>query len=149
MTNQRIVDTSDRYDAMSKLLPTPDRDNARYFAGLASGELRLQRCAGCDKLIWPARPICNECHGTSLKWETVPATGSVYSWIVNHHVLLPELAPHSPYTVALVALDASPDILIPGWLLNANDREPAQGMRVSASFERYSESIGLMHWRSA
>jgi hypothetical protein len=128
-------------------LPTPDRDTAAYWRGLADGRFLLQRCTDCSHWTWPARPICSSCHGGNLAWTESLGTGDVYSWVITHQVYGADLASLVPYPVALVRLDEQEDILIPGRFVGSS--ELAQGLRVRVQTEVATEDIGLLTWADA
>lgn len=84
--------------------PVPDADTRPYWAGIAAGELRLQRCAACGLAVFYPRAVCPDCLGTPLTWFTARGTGQVYSYTVVHRAF-GEFADQAPFTVALVELD--------------------------------------------
>ena len=64
--------------------PVPDADTEPYWAGIAAGELRLQRCAACGLAVFYPRAVCPHCFGAPLTWFTARGTGQVYSYTVVH-----------------------------------------------------------------
>jgi uncharacterized OB-fold protein len=50
-----------------------------FDEGLAAGELRFQRCAACDAVIFYPRVMCPGCGGTELAWQVSAGRGVVYS----------------------------------------------------------------------
>ena len=84
--------------------PVPDADTEPYWAGIAAGELRLQRCAACGLAVFYPRAVCPHCFGASLTWFTARGTGQVHSYTVVHRAF-GEFADQAPFTVALVDLD--------------------------------------------
>lgn len=115
MTSQR--------SAVLPFAPQPDRDSRPYWDGLASGVLKLQRCAGCRALRWPARAICNRCHSFEGEWEGVSGRGRIVSWIRTHRAFAPELADETPYVTVQVVLDEQDDLLLIGAWLGERDPE--------------------------
>ncbi len=87
----------------SRPAPTPSRDSAFFWAGVARGELLGQRCSGCGRLRHPPRPVCPHCR--SLNWEAVPLSGrgAVHAWIKPVHPPLPMF--DEGFLVALIDLD--------------------------------------------
>jgi uncharacterized protein len=82
--------------------PVPDADDEPFWAGVAEGRLRLQRCADCRTVQHPPSPMCPICQSVRREWFDVSGRGSVYSWIQSHH---PTAADESPRIVALIDLD--------------------------------------------
>ncbi len=127
-----------------RLVPTPDRDSAPYWAALAQGALHLQNCRDCGHWTWPPRPLCSGCQGERLEWKPVKGTGEVYSWVVAHRAYSPDLTSQVPYIIALVRLEEQDDILIPGRLIgNSTVR---QGLRVRVATRRLSDELGELSW---
>src|SRR5262245_9028678 len=83
--------------------PRQNQDSAFFWDGVAKGELRIQRCSGCELLRHPPRPMCPRCQ--SLDWDHAVASGrgTVYSFVVHHHP--PVYGLEVPFTVALVELE--------------------------------------------
>jgi uncharacterized OB-fold protein len=131
------------------LLPTPTRDSAPYWKGLAEGILKLQHCSTCNRHLWPPRPICSACGGSEMTWQVLSGKGSLYSWVITHHAYLDALSQFTPYVVALVRLEEQDDILIPGRLLGLNAEAIESDMDLSAVFEKITIDIGLMNWKPA
>jgi uncharacterized OB-fold protein len=127
-----------------RIVPVPDHDSAPYWAALAEGRLELQHCPLCGHWTWPARPICSCCQGEGLAWEQVSGAGEVHSWIVTHQPYGPAFVDAVPFTVVLVRLDEQPDILIPGPLVS--DVHLYQGLRVHATPERVTDTVGVVTW---
>ena len=52
--------------------PDPqDADDARFWAALADGELRIQRCTACAAFRHPPRPVCAQCGSRESEWVAV------------------------------------------------------------------------------
>jgi uncharacterized OB-fold protein len=95
-------------DAVEKPLPEPDEVSREFFAGLAQGELRLQRCDACK--TWQlGEEICNHCAKRALNWTRASGRGVIYSFVVMHVGYHPAFKP--PYNVAHVELDEGPRLL--------------------------------------
>ena len=117
----------------SHLLPRRTRQNAPFFDALGAGRLELQRCTGCRHARYPVAPACPRCGCTGARWETLPGTGAVHSWIRYRRSYVPEFEPLMPYVVLCVALDDGPRMF--GRLADA-DGDPAIGDRVRMVVER-------------
>jgi uncharacterized protein len=68
-----------------------------FMEGLVQGEIRLQRCCSCRKMIYHPRLVCPHCHSTDLEWRVVSGKGEIYSYT--------EVAQkEEPYNIVLVDL---------------------------------------------
>lgn len=81
-----------------------DLDAAFYRAGLADGNVLLQRCDECGKVRFPPLPTCPYCASRAVSVITAVGTGRVYSWVTVRQALTPEAAADVPYAVAVVEL---------------------------------------------
>jgi uncharacterized protein len=95
-------------------VPVMDRDSRPWWDALARHELVLARCAACRAWRWPPRDMCGRCGSFDWAWEPTSGTGTVASWIVNHHPFSADIP--SPYVVVTVRLDEQDDLLLPGSL---------------------------------
>src|SRR5581483_7140224 len=83
--------------------------NGPFWDAARAGELRLQRCAGCDALRYPVSDICPNCLSLDHRWERVSGDGEVTSFGVFRHQYRPEWP--VPYTVALIRLAEGPTLI--------------------------------------
>lgn len=81
---------------MTSTAPSP---LATYREGLAAGELRFQRCGGCDRAVFYPRVVCPFCGSCELVWMVAGGGGVVYATTA--------MRPRdgAPYNVCLVDLD--------------------------------------------
>ncbi|WP_066167377.1 Zn-ribbon domain-containing OB-fold protein [Gordonia hydrophobica] len=84
--------------------PAADGLDQPYWDGSKLGELRLQRCAHCQRWIWGPQWICPACHTLCPAWQSVEPTGVVYAWSRSHRAFIQEYADRTPYVTVLVEL---------------------------------------------
>ena len=53
----------------------------------------------------PPSPFCPVCRSQGLAWVDLPGTGTVYTFTVVRHAVLPIVREHVPYVIAVVELD--------------------------------------------
>jgi uncharacterized OB-fold protein len=89
-------------------LPKPTPETQHFWDGTAIGELRLQRCRGCDHTYFPPQPFCPRCAGDDVEIVRASGRGSLYSYVITHRA-----APgfEAPYVIAEVELDEGPRML--------------------------------------
>lgn len=123
--------------------PAQSHDNAFFWEGVARGELRIQRCTGCQALRHPPGPMCPHCQ--SLDWDAVVSAGrgSVFSFVVAHH---PPVPPFSyPNAIALIELDEGTRLV--SNLVGIAPADVAIGMRVRVEFTRVDDELILPLFR--
>jgi uncharacterized protein len=90
-------------------MTNPIRDEFR--AGLARGELLLQKCADCNKLNMYPRHACPHCQSLSLGWQQSSGRGVLHSFTVLR-VGAPEgFEKELPYALGVVKLDEGVQLL--------------------------------------
>ncbi len=122
-----------------------------YWEGLRSGELRILRCDACVNWVWPARPLCPECHGAALTWTTVEPTGTVFTWTRTYQAFAPELSGHLPFVTVVAELPQAGGRRLLGVLLDADGVDPEIGAAVQAEIEPAPtpEEWPVLRWRLA
>ncbi|HWF24959.1 MAG TPA: Zn-ribbon domain-containing OB-fold protein [Solirubrobacteraceae bacterium] len=121
---------------------SPSEVTRPYWDAAATGRLCLQRCQGCGALQHPPRALCTGCGGPSrLVWEEVSGAGSIYSSTAIHRALIPALATHVPYTLAVVELDEGPRMVTA--VRGASLEAVTIGSRVRVAFESVSAEVVL------
>jgi hypothetical protein len=123
--------------------PAVNRDSAFFWEGTAVGELRIQRCRGCNALRHPPGPVCAPCG--SYEWDHVVASGrgTIFSFVVQHHPPVPGQDP--PFVVVLVDLEEGTRII--GNLIDADPADISIGDAVRVAFVPVDGDLVLPQWR--
>lgn len=129
----------DAAPAGSRPRPLITRDNAFFWEGVATGELRIQRCRGCGTLRHPPRPMCGHCR--SLEWDTVVSSGrgQVFSYAIHHHPPLPGFA--LPHPIVVVELEEG--VRLVSSTVGIAPEELRIGLPVRVVFEQVEEDLVL------
>jgi len=110
-----------------------------FWSWCDKGELRLQRCADCGRLSWPAVQECEFCGGTRLSWSRMSGRGAIVSWCTFERDYYNGLLP-IPHDTILVELEEGPLFLSNprgfSW------REITAGMAVKLAFLDCEDSAG-------
>jgi hypothetical protein len=147
----QVRNVPDTPPVMAAAGPADDGLDAPHWQGLRAGEVRVQRCAGCDLWIWAPRPICPRCHGFDLRWPAVTPAGTVYSWTRTWQPFAPELSGHLPFTVVLAELAAAGDRRLLGVLRDADGADVHTGQAVTGEIDPPADPGGwpVLRWRLA
>lgn len=86
-------------------LPCPNAQTQPYWDGAAAGELRYQRCVGCDHVQRIPRSLCEKCQGSQLDWQDSQRTGTVLTFTIVHRAPLPVFKDMVPYVIVIVDMD--------------------------------------------
>jgi uncharacterized OB-fold protein len=122
----------------SRFLPIADPDTAPFWEACREHRLVAQRCDDCGAFRFPPSPLCDRCRSWNATWTPLPLPGSLYSWIVAYHSVVPEFS-DLPYVVGIVEFD--PGVRMPGRVLVEPD-ECLAGMPLDVTFKDV-ESVSL------
>ena len=116
-----------------------------FWEHAARHELRLPRCTGCGRYVWPAAPVCDKCLSPDFEWTAVSGKGKLLSWVVFHRQYFPGIP--TPYNCILVELDEGP--LFISNLVGVEDEAIDFDLRVEVDFLDLPEGYTLPVFRVA
>jgi hypothetical protein len=123
-----------------RLVPNPVGVNAEFYAYVARGELRLQRCADCNAWRHPPRYLCAACASPRYVWEPASGRGHVFSWTITHQPLDPAF--ETPYAVVVVETEEGPRLV--GNLRGLEPSDLVLDLPVRIEVEPVSETAGFL-----
>jgi uncharacterized OB-fold protein len=133
------------------LLPSTFADamTQPFWDAAKQDRLVVPRCKDCGTFRLPPMPICYRCQSDASEWVELPGTGTVYTYMVVHHPLHPDLAEVCPYVSGVVELDGTQGEGA-RMLVNIIDCEPEEiaiGTRVEIVFEHVNEEMSVPRFR--
>ena len=129
------------------LLPLPDGDTQPWWDGIRRHELLLQQCAQCQTFRHPPQGTCPKCYSERVEWVRVSGRGTVYTYIVVYHPVVPQWQESAPYNVAQVAPEEAPHIRIYGNVINIDDEDIRVGMPVEIVFDDVTPENTIPRWQ--
>lgn len=96
-------------DLIRKALPQPTPETAHFWEGCHAGELRLQRCRGCEQSYFPPRPFCPACGGRDVEVYVASGKATLDSYVITHRPR-PDMGTE-PHSIALVKLAEGPRMM--------------------------------------
>jgi uncharacterized OB-fold protein len=127
----------------------PDADTAPFWDACRRGELRLQRCAACGRFRHPPLAGCPDCGSRRAEWVALSGAATVYSFTIVRHAVLPELAAHVPYNVAVVEPDEAPGVRLITNVVDVAPEQMAIGLRVELAWDEPLPGVRLPRFRRA
>lgn len=110
-----------------------------FWGWCEKGELRLQECATCAKVLWPVMQACDGCGADTFSWRQLSGRGRVVSWgtfVQDYYRGLLDV----PYDTILVELEEGPLFIAnPDGF---NEAETEWGMPVAVRFVDCEDSAG-------
>jgi uncharacterized OB-fold protein len=131
--------------------PHADATTQPFWEAALEGRLVASRCTACQTVILPPQPRCFTCQASHFEWVELPGTGTIYSYTVVRHPLLPDLAEVVPYVSAVVELDGTQGA---GARVSANivECDPdvvAIGDKVRVVFDKTSDTLAVPRFAPA
>lgn len=97
--------------------PLPNVETEPFWAACREHRLSIQQCADCGRFRWYPRPMCPFCQSLRAEWIDVSGKGTIYSYVVVHQAVRPDLQDKVPYYPVLVDLDDAPGVRLPSRLI--------------------------------
>ncbi len=88
---------------------TPDKWTAPFWDAAREHRLVAPQCRQCLTFRMPPTPFCPNCRAQDVEWVQLSGRGSVYTFTVAHHPVVPELKDSVPYVIAVVSLEGAGD----------------------------------------
>lgn len=82
-----------------------DSEYKGYFEAAQQHRLVVKKCSACGLLRGEPGPGCPWCASLDWEWQQVSGKGTIYSYQVITHAIMPAFRDWVPYTVVLVELD--------------------------------------------
>ncbi|HEY8545883.1 MAG TPA: OB-fold domain-containing protein [Acidimicrobiales bacterium] len=119
-----------------RILPSLTPVDRPYWTGGASGQLLVERCAGCRRWQHPPGGRCRSCGGPATP-EPVSGRGTIFTFTVNHQPYHPDVP--TPYVVAIVELEEQADLRLPTNIVDCDPDDVRIGAPVEVRFEAHGE----------
>lgn len=107
----------------------------------AKEELRFQRCVACGKFRHPPSYGCRHCGSNKTEWVKNKGTGTIFTFTLPYHAVLPEMAEYVPYNVIVVEFPDAPGVRVISNLLDTPLQEIKIGMRVQVVWDKVNDLV--------
>ncbi len=129
-----------------KPLPRPTETDQAHWEGLKRHQVLVQRCDDCQTWLWYPRQMCSNCASFALSWTEVDPAGTIYSFTTQHHATGSKFDSELPYSVAVVELDAAPEVKLVGPVNNVTPDEIHIGQQVRGIFLDATAEVTFLHF---
>jgi uncharacterized OB-fold protein len=83
---------------------TPNVFTEPFWNATAEHRLMLPRCTACSTYRMPPSPFCFACRSQDVEWVEHDGRGTLYSFTVVRHAVIPEVAAALPVVAGVVEL---------------------------------------------
>lgn len=75
-----------------------------FWDATAQHRLVLPRCGACGEYRFPPTPFCPSCASQDVEWVEHDGRGTIYSFTVVRHAVIPDVQAALPFVAAVVEL---------------------------------------------
>ena len=127
----------------------PDVFTQPFWDAAREHRLVIPRCTSCEAYRLPPSAFCWRCRAQDVEWVEHDGRGTVYSFTVVHHPILPDLADSVPYVPAVVELPGTNGCRLIGALRDIAIDEVSIGMDVELVWRDVREGETVPTFRPA
>jgi hypothetical protein len=147
MTATPATDAPLRLPPATLIQLSPDSWTAPFWEAAAAHRLVVPRCTSCAAFRFPPGPFCWRCQAQAIEWVERPGHGTVYSYTIVWHPILPDLADSVPYAPAVVELADTDDVRVVGAVTDAPAHAVEVGLAVELVWRDVRDRVSVPTWR--
>jgi hypothetical protein len=128
---------------------TPDVWTRPFWDAAVAHRLVLPRCRSCATYRFPPSAFCYVCRTQDVDWVEQPGRGTLYSYTVVWHPLLPQVSDAVPYIPAVVELPDTGGVRLIGNLVEVRPSQVRIGMELELVWRDVHEGVTVPTFRPA
>jgi uncharacterized OB-fold protein len=121
----------------------PDAWTAPFWEAAHARRLVCARCELCGTYRMPPSPFCPNCRSQQTTWEELSGRGSVYTFTVVRHAVIPEMRDHVPYVVAVIDLEDAPGTRLIADVVGVDPDHVHIGLAVRVVWDEVAEGVTI------
>jgi uncharacterized OB-fold protein len=102
-----------------------------FWRAAADHRLVLPRCTACGEFRFPPTPFCPSCSAQGVEWVDHNGEGTIYSFTVVRHAVIPDVRAALPFIAAVVALPDTNGCRIVGNIVGVDPADVRIGQPVT------------------
>lgn len=110
------------YRGQSINISENDSEYLGYFEAAREHRLVVKKCLDCELLRGEPGPGCPWCTSLGWEWHEVSGKGTIYSYQIVAHTVVPAFRDWTPFPIVLVELDEQ-----------SGQPAPGDGLRITAN----------------
>lgn len=127
----------------------PDPWTEPYWLATREHRLTVPRCVNCGTFRFPPGPFCHECQHQEVEHVEVSGKGTVYTFTIARHAVVPSLADSVPYAVAVIEVDDAPGIRMIASIVESDIETLEIGSRVEVVWDDIDAEVTIPRFRLA
>jgi len=127
------------------LSPSPSTEP--FWAAAAQHRLVVPRCTVCGTFRLPPSPFCWKCRAQDVEWIDHDGNGTIYSFTVIRHAVIPQVRDALPFIAAVVELPATNGCRLVGDIVDCDPEAVRIGLPVSLDWYDVREGTSVPVFR--
>lgn len=128
---------------------TPDPWTTPFWAAAREHRLVAPCCTHCATFRFPPGPFCHICQRQEVEYVDLPGTGSIYTFTIARHPVLPELKESVPYVIAVLELDGAPGIRLIANVVSSGVDQLHIGCAVKVTWDDVTDEVTIPRFELA
>lgn len=125
----------------------PDPWTEQFWRATAEHRLVVPRCVACGTYRFPPTPFCWQCRSQDVDWVDHDGRGTIYSFTVVRHAVIPEVAASLPLVAAVVELPGTGGCRLVGNVVDASPDDVRIGLPVELGWYDVREGTTIPVFR--
>jgi uncharacterized OB-fold protein len=126
---------------------TPNVFTEPFWLAAAEHRLVLPRCTTCGTFRFPPGAFCHVCRAQDVEWIEHDGNGSIYSFTVIRHAVIPDVKDALPFIAAVVELPETGGCRVIGNVIDVEPEAVDIGMAVRLDWYDVREGTSLPVFR--
>jgi len=102
-----------------------------FWEAAAQHRLVVPRCTTCGTFRFPPSPFCFACRAQDVEWVEHEGAGTIYSFTVIRHAVIPPVAEALPFIAAVVELPGTNGCRLVGDIVGCEPEDVRIGLPVT------------------
>lgn len=128
---------------------TPDVFTVHFWDAAREHRLVVPRCTTCGTYRFPPSAFCYVCRTQDVEWVEQSGRGTLYSYTVAWHPLLPDVSDSVPYVPAVVELPDTGGVRLVANLVEVRPSEIRIGMDLELVWRDVHDDVTVPTFRPA
>jgi uncharacterized protein len=128
---------------------TPSPSTLPFWEATAEHRLVVPRCTVCGTSRMPPAPFCHACRAQDVEWIEHDGNGTVYSFTVIRHAVVPDMKQALPLIAAVVALSGTDGCRLIGNVVDCDPEIVHIGAPVTIDWYDVREGVTVPVFRLA
>ena len=128
---------------------TPSVFTLPFWEATAEHRLTVPRCTACGTYRMPPTPFCWKCRAQEVDWVEHDGAGTVYSFTVVRHAVIPDVKEGLPYIAAVIELPGTNGCRLVGNIVDCDPEIVHIGAPVTLDWYDVREGTSIPVFRLA